>query len=284
MSPSPEIRSHDVSGVPLVKALWEALFDHHVAIGAAGLQTIPREASWPRRRKHYEMLFSGAPNTELWLAVLDDEPVGYALAYEGLLDGRRAMTLETLSVLPSARGFGIGTCLMRSVDRAAGDAGIGLGVVDVMGGNPRARELYSRYGYAPYSEAWMRSTPPARASPESTRADAVDRGRCAEMVGALGLSLSVSPDPDDTWESADEIVELSFVRSADAAQAETPPVGATACSTSPAMLSECFSELTASGLRTIQFEIPADPGESELRTFLLSQGFRLSTERLLRQL
>lgn len=86
-----EIREDGAAGIPSLEALWNALFDHHVSIGAAGLPTIRRERSWPRRRRHYEFLFAEHPNAALWRAMVNGESVGYALAYEDTVDGERAM-------------------------------------------------------------------------------------------------------------------------------------------------------------------------------------------------
>lgn len=105
------IHVYGAEAIPLVETLWEALFDHHVSIGAAGLPTIPREASWPRRRKHYETVFADTSNTGLWIASLNGDAVAYAVAYEDALAGGRVMVLETLSVMSAARGHGLGTLI-----------------------------------------------------------------------------------------------------------------------------------------------------------------------------
>lgn len=268
--------------ISMVQGIWEALFDHHVSIGAAGLKTIAREMSWPRRKKHYEHIFASQANAGLWVAVLGDDPVGYALAYEVEVGSDRAMLLETLSVLAEARGHGIGTRLMQVVDEAARAAEMSVGVVDVLAGNARARELYLRHGYRPSSEAWIRST-----QADTSGSDAKDPSSLAQRANQLGLKLTTSPGPDDTWESADEIVELTVststtgetsaatVRFAAPYSGETGP-DATA-------LNDFFLELIAAGLWTIRFEIAAAPEAEQLRTFLSAQGFRLSTERLLRR-
>lgn len=278
-----EVQAHGAEAVPLAQPMWESLFDHHVSIGAAGLPTIPRELSWPRRREHYEKLFAEQSNAGLWMAALDDEPVGYAMGYEGAVDDERAMILETLSVLPSARGHGIGTRLMGSVDQLARRSGIRLGAVDVMGRNPRARDLYLRYGYAPYSEAWMRSAPAESTSPRH-----VSMAFLTSAAEQLGLNLSTSPGPDDTWESADDIVELTAPTSTTWL---TSTVTARLSSDAPivhghefARMEELFTLLTSSGLWTIRFEVPASSDVEELRGFLHSKGFQLSTERLVRTL
>lgn len=277
-----EIQPRDSQSLRLVQPLWEALFDHHLSLGAAGFPTIPRETSWPLRRKHYEELFAEKPNAALWLATLNGDVVGYALAYEDELDGERAVVLETLSVLPGVRGHGVGTRFMHTVDQWTRQLAIRVGVLDVMGGNPRARELYLRYGYRPYSESWMRSVP-SSAAPTS-RSQSVDARSLAEAAGHLALHLSTSPGPDDTWQSADDIVNLSTARSTTWV---TSPVTAKLSeghsgreTGDVARLRELFATLVDAGLWTIRFEIPAPPEAGDLREFLQAEGFLLSTERL----
>lgn len=140
----------------VAQPLWSALFEHHLSVGAAGLPTIPRSESWPLRRAHYERLASEAPGVSIWLASDAGSPAGYALAHEDYVSGSRAQILETLSVLPAARGTGLGSRLMDAVDEEALARGIRVAAVDVLGGNERARKLYLRRGYLPCSESWMR--------------------------------------------------------------------------------------------------------------------------------
>lgn len=153
-----------------LEPLWNALFDHHLSIGAAGLPTIPREQSWPLRQAHYARLITHSPQCSIWLAAQEEHPVGYALAYETHDSADPLWVLETLSVLPEYRGAGIGRALLTAVDEDAHTAGIRVCAVDVMGGNPRARDLYLRAGYLPHTETWVRSIPPETShEPTTTR-------------------------------------------------------------------------------------------------------------------
>ena len=265
MNDGVEIHAHGKRGLAAAQPLWEALYDHHVAVGAAGLRTIPREDTWPRRLRHYEAMFAEKPNAQLWLATLNGAVVGYATAYEGTVAGERTLILETLSVLPEARGHGIGTRLMDEVDQFAKSLDIHTGEVDVLGGNARARDLYLRRGYAPYAEAWIHSTRPVIA-PEAE----VDLAGVAEAASKLGLRLLLSPGLDDTWDSAETIVDLSMNedewRGSESDFLE---------------LGKLFSLLVAAGLWTIRVDIPAGFRVQELRDFLRIGGFCLGTERLI---
>lgn len=260
-----QIERHGVEAVPLVAPLWEALFDHHLSLRAAGLSTVPREVTWPRRRAHYESLFTEHDDAGLWIAVAAGGAVGYAMAFGEQLGGRDVMVLETLSVLPAARGQGIGTRLMDAVDDAAAGSGIGAAAVDVVSGNTRSRALYLSRGFAPHTESWMRSCRPA-----GTAVAQADLGSLAEAARSLGFDLSTRPGPDDTWESADVIVTLA-------------PTGPDWSTPEPSALGDLFALLESAGLWTIQCELPASPAAGRLREIVTAQGFRMSTERLIRR-
>lgn len=274
--------------------LWEALYDHHESVGAAGLATIPREESWPLRRAHYERIFAGSPWARIWLVRAEgvsderggaDTPVGYGLAFEDEVDGRRAVVIETLSLLPAARGSGIGAELMRLAAEAAVDRGVELGVIDVMGGNLRARELYLRNGYLPHSETWMRSRPPATSAGSSAAAPVeaetpaaaeaptvlgLDDAALVERAAAAGFRLSFLAGPDDSWVSSDRLAELVPSDAERGRLAEE--------------LETLFGALEGSGSWTILVEIPVPPAASSLREALVATGFNLSMERVVREL
>lgn len=271
------LERHGLEAVPRVAGLWNLLFDHHLSIGAAGLPVIPRDRSWPLREAHYRRLFADRPAASIRLAIAEGAgaPLAYAMAYEDLLDSRRAVVLETLSVDPAARGLGIGTRLMEAVDLEAIDTGVSLGVVDVMGGNPRARALYLRHGYRPHSESWMRSE--AGDAPVDGRtaslvgpdAERADPRPLAELARECGLDLGLSPGPDDTWLTANSIVELS------AATLEEPRLD---------RLGALLEMLSAAEFWTVRIEIAAAPEARAARAALRNLGFKLSTERLVREL
>jgi ribosomal protein S18 acetylase RimI-like enzyme len=135
-----------------LEPLWHALVQHH-AVVAVGLGE-PRERAdaWARRRVHYEELLA-KPGAFALIAERDGVPVGYAMvepdrpSQSWQIDA--AATLETLVVLPEARGAGIGTRLLEAVKervRAAGVTHLGLGVVAA---NENAIRFYRRHGFEP---------------------------------------------------------------------------------------------------------------------------------------
>lgn len=249
-----------------LQPLWEALFDHHHSVGAAGLAEIPREQSWPLRRAHYERLFAEHPWAGIWLVRDDQErPIGYALAWEAELDFRRAVVIETLSLLPRARGAGIGGELMRLAEAAARDRGAELGVIDVMGGNVRARELYLRRGYVPYSETWMRSQPPS-GSGELRISDP----SLVKLAADNGFELEFLAGPDDSWVSSERLALLTPLDAEWTRSVED--------------LTLVFAALQSSGLWTVLVEIPMPPRARQLRETLIAADFKLSMERVVKEL
>jgi GNAT superfamily N-acetyltransferase len=150
--------------LPLLEPLWLALFDHHRSVGDAGLPTIDRTLSWPRRRHLYEELFADS-DTFVVLAEDAGRPVGYTLNHL-----RRAPDdswdtsdiigeIETLVVLPDVRGRGVGTVLMDASEDELTRRGAGTMMTAVLEGNDRTRDFYLRRGMAPTVTYLMRLGP-----------------------------------------------------------------------------------------------------------------------------
>ena len=147
------IRRAGPEAIDLLEPLWRAMHEHHVASApAAGelLEFRSAEDSWSRRRAHYAEWLAD-PENLLLLAEREGRAVGYALTTFGgpgaaLVTGERTAEIESLALLPEARGQGVGTRLMeeiRSELRARGIEVFGLGVMD---GNEGARRFYERQG------------------------------------------------------------------------------------------------------------------------------------------
>jgi len=150
----------------LLEPLWLALFDHHHEVGDAGLPTIARELSWPRRRRLYEELFA-EPGTFVILAEQGGRPVGYSLNHlrpkpDDSWDTSDVIgVVETLVLLPDVRGAGVGTALMDASEDELARRGAVTMLTAVLEGNDRTRDFYLRRGMMPTVTYLMRLRPRA---------------------------------------------------------------------------------------------------------------------------
>jgi len=99
----------------------------------------------------------------VYLAYLDDEPVGYAYAQvrrhpeTSLRYAFDELYLHHLSVQPHRRGHGIGGALLAAVREAADERGIRQVALDVWSFNERAQNFFRRHGFEAYNERlWLR--------------------------------------------------------------------------------------------------------------------------------
>lgn len=135
-----------------LEPLWETLRQHHHAVMPSYGPLRDSGDSWRRRRANYEEWLA-QPGGFVLLAEQDHKVVGYALVAPGSPSQtwaiESAATLETLVLLPEARGSGLGTALMDRVKeevRAMGVTHLGLGVVAA---NEDAIRFYRRHGFEP---------------------------------------------------------------------------------------------------------------------------------------
>jgi ribosomal protein S18 acetylase RimI-like enzyme len=135
-----------------LEPLWHALVQHHGAVADGLGEPRERADTWARRRRLYQELLA-KDGTYALIAERDGAPIGYAMVSLS----RPSMTwtidhsanLETLAVLPEARGAGVGTQLVEAVKdrmRAAGVTHLALGVVAT---NDAAIRFYRRHGFQP---------------------------------------------------------------------------------------------------------------------------------------
>ena len=137
-----------------LEPLWNALQEHHARITPELAPGTPKRAgdeAWARRRAKYERWLRG-PDSFFVIAEEGGSPVGYAFVtvgpgYAAWATGERLAELETLSVLPAARGAGIGTALIE----AAWSRLAGLGVEDMAitttTTNVDSHRFYERHGF-----------------------------------------------------------------------------------------------------------------------------------------
>jgi GNAT superfamily N-acetyltransferase len=150
-----EIQFLDPDALDELEPLWSCMRERHGEIGPAWIgPTRERAESWARRRADYARWLD---EDALVLVARDGgRAVGYAFATldesdssTWLLEGRTA-ELESLAVLPEARGAGVGAALLAAVReqlRALGVRRIDLTVVE---GNDDAMRFYEREGFRPF--------------------------------------------------------------------------------------------------------------------------------------
>ena len=140
--------------------LWNALHSHHGSLPGDIAPMRPLADSWRRRRAQYEGWLAG-PGAVLLLAEQDSRAVGYAMVVVGhgpsTWDaGERTAELETLAVLPAARGAGVGRALMEAAFAAAKARGADSMAVGVAHTNEGAIRFYEREGFRPFYVQLMR--------------------------------------------------------------------------------------------------------------------------------
>lgn len=142
--------------------LWLTLYDHHRALGGAGLPVIPREQSWAVRRPAYvRMLKQGAS----FLTAVDGtgEVIGYCVLrfHEGpsaIWDlGAVHGEVEDIAVRPAYRGSGVGAALLAEAESECATRGITVVRLTAMTGNDRALGFYRSRGWSPYLETLSRT-------------------------------------------------------------------------------------------------------------------------------
>ena len=145
-----EVRRGSPDDIERLEPLWEALRNHHVTLPAMpAVRTL--EASWVYRKRQY-LEWLGQDDYTLLVAARDGELIGYAVVSLGdgaaTWDlGERTAEIETLSVLESERGNGVGRALTDAAAEVAGEAGVGTMLVGVAHSNEGAIRFYEREGF-----------------------------------------------------------------------------------------------------------------------------------------
>jgi GNAT superfamily N-acetyltransferase len=164
-----EIVRGGVERLDEVGPIWRSLSDHHAEITPAGLPVRPSAEGWLVRGQGYEraladgavlLIAQRASPNGAGDALADDAAapgesvaVGYALAAPKAapvnLAIERILDVETVAVLPEARGEGIGAALMDAVRELAAELGIDHIQLSVRTANEGALRFYARQGFAP---------------------------------------------------------------------------------------------------------------------------------------
>jgi GNAT superfamily N-acetyltransferase len=101
-----------------------------------------------------EHLFGARPFALAFMAEVDREPVGFALAFPSFstFRGQPGLYLEDLYVKPEHRGKGIGKALLATLAKLARDRGFGLLKWSVLDWNEPAIGFYRSLGARPLDE------------------------------------------------------------------------------------------------------------------------------------
>ena len=149
-----ELRRGGVEDIDRLEPLWRSMWEHH-----AGLPSMPgvRDAdeSWRHRSAQYREWLAD-DGYGLLLAERGGEAVGYAVvslgggaATWGEL-GERTAEIESLSVLESERGSGVGGELTRAAIAFAREAGADSVLVAAAHSNEGALSFYRREGFSDF--------------------------------------------------------------------------------------------------------------------------------------
>ena len=120
------IRPMTAADIPVVWELERALF--------------PVDA-WPEQMFHDEL--SQTDTRLYWVAELDGEIVGYC----GMMCVLPLADVQTIAVVPACEGRGIGSALLAGLIEEARRRGAEDVLLEVRADNPRAQELYLRFGF-----------------------------------------------------------------------------------------------------------------------------------------
>jgi ribosomal protein S18 acetylase RimI-like enzyme len=136
-----------------LELLWKALYEHHATIAPQLGPVRSPEESWERRHLRYQRLLN-QPESFVLIAEQAERVVGYAMI--AVHDGSdtwqtsdQIAELETLSVLPDARGAGVGSALMYAMYEELRQAEITEITVNVVASNKDALRFYERHNLIP---------------------------------------------------------------------------------------------------------------------------------------
>jgi len=85
-----------------------------------------------------------AQGAQAWLAIRNDEPVGYCL-FSQVLDEAELLRIATV---PLARQVGVGTALLAHAHQALKGCGVAQLFLEVRASNQAAQQLYCRNGWS----------------------------------------------------------------------------------------------------------------------------------------
>lgn len=153
-----ELRRGTAADLPMLEPLWVSVHRRHAESMPELAPYLDDHETWAVRSAMYTELLA-KPDTVLFLAIDGESAVGYGLAHvlaaadtwiaDTWRTGGRIGEIESLAVLPSHRGQGIGTRLLEALESELATIGIRDLILGVLAGNDDAIRLYRRRGYRP---------------------------------------------------------------------------------------------------------------------------------------
>lgn len=150
-----EITRHGPEVVDELRPLWLALVRHHAEVAPEMGPVYTDDETWKRRRADYTEWLAEPDAFALVARGGGGEAVGYALvtvnpASPTWPDPPRFGLIESLSLLPEARGGGAGRALVDGVEAELRRIGVDEVRLNVMSSNAPAIAFYERVGFTSY--------------------------------------------------------------------------------------------------------------------------------------
>ena len=152
------LRRGSAADLAALEPLWVSVHHRHAEVMPELGPYVDDRRTWAERSALYADLLA-KPDTCLLLAECDGTLAGYGLAHvmpaaqtwvaDTWQTGERIGEIESLAVLPSRRGLGIGTQLLTALERELHAIGVDDLILGVLPGNEAAIRLYQRRGYQP---------------------------------------------------------------------------------------------------------------------------------------
>jgi ribosomal protein S18 acetylase RimI-like enzyme len=158
MTENIELRRGSAADLAALQPLWVSVHHQHAQSMPELAPYVGDDRTWAVRGALYAELLA-KPDTVLILAMAGPNAIGYGLAHvlaaadtwlpDTWQTGDRIGEIESLAVLPSHRGQGLGTRLLDALETELAAIGIRDLILGVLPGNAGAIRLYQRRGYRP---------------------------------------------------------------------------------------------------------------------------------------
>jgi ribosomal protein S18 acetylase RimI-like enzyme len=158
MTENIELRRGSAADLPALRPLWVSVHHQHAQSMPELAPYVDDDRTWDVRGALYAELLA-KPDTVLFLAMAGSVAIGYGLAHvlatadtwlpDTWQTGARIGEIESLAVLPSYRGQGLGSRLLDALEAELAAIGVRDLMLGVLPGNADAIRLYQRRGYRP---------------------------------------------------------------------------------------------------------------------------------------